>query len=581
MMWRKISLAVVLFGSLIPPTIAPAADDVLTVVPDSALAVAVVNHVDQTQAKIVKLGKQLQVPDGALTVMTGTLTGLRETAKVDKDGALAIAAVPGVDFGGPIPLIIVPTTDYEAFLKNVNAKNVKGKVAEVSIAGQKFLATQKNGFAVLTNEADRKTFKAMLRKTGGAAAPLAALDDWRAEQDACFIALPGGIKFAQQNILAGLAAGKEALAGAGDDTEMALAGLQMYEAMFQAVDKELSHVAVGVQLEEDGTIRVASRTLLVPGGVLAKVAKNAKPFNGDVLAGLPQGEFFIAGGGVIPTQMFGPLMDFSFEMMKTYPGGDQLTEKDVKQLTEISLKSMKDMRSMAMLLGVGEGDGPLYSNMILVVQVENADRYLDTYEGSMREMIALGEKADNPLFKSYQIERIEIEGKSGLKLSMNLDVFFGADQLPEAQDALKMMFGESGSLDVFMVAANPTTVVGAYVSQEPLKAAMKAVGNAELQLTQQEDVKKTLAMLPAGAQVVGLWSPRGTFQFVRRLMDQMQPGAAAMIPELPKTSPLGFTLMVSPDGLETEMVIPADVLSSTAEMIQKFNPAQNGPVVPD
>jgi hypothetical protein len=581
MMWRKLSLAVVLLGSLILPTIAPAADDVLTVVPDSALAVAVVNHLDQTQAKIVKLGKQLQVPDGALTMMTGTLTGLREMAKVDKDGAVAIAAVPGVDFGAPIPLMIVPTTDYEAFLKNVNAENVKGKVAEVTIAGQEFLATEKNGFAVLTNGADRKTFKAMLRKTGGAADQLAALDDWRSEQDAYFIALPGGIKFAQQNILAGLAAGKAAVVEAGENTEMALAGLQMYESMFQAMDKELSHVAVGVQLEDDGAVRVVSRTLLAPNGMLAKAAKKAKPFNGNPLAGLPQGEFFIAGGGVIPTEMYGPLMDFSFEMIKMYPGGDQVSKEDLKKLKEISLKSIGGMRSMAMLLGVGDDETPLYGNMIMVVQVDNADEYLDIYESSMREMIALGEKTDNPLFKSYQLERLEIDGKSGLKLTMNMDVLLGADQPPEAKQALEAMFGDASELDVFMVAANATTVVGSYISQESLKAAIKAVGNAELQLIRQDDVKKTFEMLPSGSQFVGLWSPRGTFQFVRRLMDQMQPGAAAMMPEFPKTSPIGFTLQVSPAGLETEMVIPADVLTSTAELIQKFNPARNGPVVPD
>jgi hypothetical protein len=81
-------------------------------------------------------------------------------------------------------------------------------------------------------------------------------------------------------------------------------------------------------------------------------------------------------------------------------------------------------------------------------------------------------------------------------------------------------------------------------------------------------VKKTVDMLPAGAQWVGLASPRGTLQFVARMMSQMPPNLPIAIPEFPETSPIGFAMKLTPAGLETDLAIPTDVLQATAAVIK-------------
>ena len=52
---------------------------------------------------------------------------------------------------------------------------------------------------------------------------------------------------------------------------------------------------------------------------------------------------------------------------------DVTSEEDIKKLTDISAQSMKGMRSMAMSMGTGGPDEPLYSNLIMAIQVDDAE----------------------------------------------------------------------------------------------------------------------------------------------------------------------------------------------------------------
>ena len=134
---------------------------------------------------------------------------------------------------------------------------------------------------------------------------------------------------------------------------------------------------------------------------------------------------------------------------------------------------------------------------------------------------------------------------------------------------MELMFGTQDELSIYLVAANPHLVVGAYISQERLVKALKSANRTEDQLSGDASVKKTMDMLPVGAQWVGLGSPRGTLQFVGRMMPQMVPNLPIAIPEFPETSPIGFAMKLTPAGLETDLAIPTDVLQATAAVIKK------------
>ena len=547
-----------------------AADDVLKLVPDNALGVVVVNRVGTTNEKLKSLALRLKVPPLDFLSTAKLTLGLREA--LDEKGSVALAAVPSTPNGVPVMVSFVPTGDYAALLKQLQAEAGADGIAKLSVGDKRFVAAQKGGYAVVAEEANQPTLQAVIAATKSIADASPALDAWREENDAYAVATPTGVKFAQQQIQFGLQAAKSQMANQGEQGKAALAGLGMYDALVAAMDKEISHCAAGLRMADDGGIHVVSRTLPVEGGALAKIASQAKPAKASPLAGLPQTPYFVAGGGVFTAGSMKSWMEISFGMMRSYPGGDKLTDEQIKKLSEISLKSMRGMRSMALLMGVGEGDEPLYSRMLLVMKTKDAKAYLDSYEAAMAEMMKIFKDADSPLF-SFESERTEIDGLPVLKLTMNMEPFLmGQGQGPEAKKMLELMFGSGGKMDVYMAAADQQTVVGAYVSPKQLAPAVKAIQEGKPLLTDEAGVAQTAAMLPPGAQWVGLLSPRGGAAFVARMMKAIvPPGTQGVpeIPEFPETPPVGFGVQLSPSGLDTDLAIPAAVLEAISQTVRK------------
>lgn len=559
------------------PAAMTAAEDVLKLVPDNALGAVVVNRVGETNEKLRALALRLKVPPFDFLSTAKLTLGLQEG--LDEKGSVAMAAVPGTATGVPVLISFVPTSDYAALLKQLKAEPGADGIAKVSVGEKEFVTAQKDGYAVVAEEANKATLQAVLAAAKSIAAAAPGLDAWRGENDAYAVATPGGIKFAQQQIQAGLEVAKAQLANQGEQGKTAVAGLGMYDSLIKAMDKELSHCAVGLRMADDGAVHVVSRTLPVEGGALAKAASQAKPAKVSPLAGLPQSPFFVAGGGVFTATSMRSWMEMSFGMMRSYPGGDKLSDADIKKLSEISLKSMRGLRSMALLMGVGQGDEPLYGRMLLAMRTKDAKAYLESYEDSLAEMAKVLKDANSSLFE-FESERIEIEGLPVLKLAMNLEPFLGQQaQVPEAKKMMDLMFGGGGKMNIFMAAADEHTVIGAYVTPQQLAPAVKAIREGKPQLMDEAGVAKTAAMLPQGAQWLGILSPRGAAAFVSRMVKTVTPPGAQVpeIPEFPETSPIGFGVQLSPAGLDTHLAVPADVLEKASETIRKAIAEQKKP----
>ncbi len=553
-----------------------AADDVLKSVPDNALGVVVMNRIGETNDKIRGLALRLKVPPFDLLSTAKLTLGLQEG--LDEKGSVALAAVPSSPNGVPVMVSFVPTGDYAALLKQLKAEAGDGGIATLSAGNKQFLAAQKDGYAVVVEDGNKATLQAVIAADKSIAAASPALDAWRAEADAYAVATPAGVKFAQQQIQVGLQVAKSQMANMGEQGKMALAGLSMYDGLVAAMDKEIQHSAIGIRIADDGGIHVVSRTLPVEGGTLAQLAAQAKPPKASPLAGLPQSPYFIAGGGVMTAASMKSWMNASFGMMRMYPGGDKLSDEDIKQLSKTAVKSMQGLRSMGLLMGVGEGDEPLYGRMLLVMKTKDAKAYLEQYEASLTEMRKVFEKADSKLF-SFETQRMEIDGLPVLKLTMDMEPFLGGQaQGPEAQKMLELMLGSGGKMDVYLAAADQQTVIGAYVTPKQLTPAVKAIQEGKPQLADEAGVAQTVAMLPKGAQWLGFLSPRGAAAFVSRLVTTVTPPGVPVpnIPEFPETAPIGFGVQLSTSGLDTDLVVPAAVLEAVSQTVRKAIAEQRG-----
>jgi hypothetical protein len=374
---------------------------------------------------------------------------------------------------------------------------------------------------------------------------------------------------AQKGLLAGLAMGKAKIAEqGGDQAEMTLRGIQLYEELFKAVDKEITHCAIGVQINEDGDVHILGRSLLARNGTLAKLSKTAGEAPADSMAGLPQGPFVFAGGGPYPASWVKELGGFYTNMMKMYMGLGEIPEDQADRFAKLMTESIKGLRSMGMMMGTVEPGESMYSNMIATMQTTDAKKYLATYGRVVREMGEVFKKADKPLM-SFEAEDIEIDGIKALKMTMDMSFMFGEQEMPpEAEKMIEAMIGEGGKLDMYAAAADDTTVILTYVSKDRLVQTLKAFKEGEAQLCEEPNVAKTAGMLLPGAQWTGFWSPEGTLKLAATMVATIAPQAPIELPEFPSPAPIGFAVKMSPGVVDTDMVIPADVLEAIPEFVK-------------
>lgn len=545
---------------------------VLQVVPSDVLGVAVVKNPEAAQGQVEKLLVDLKLP--VPKALGGMREQLRDVKGLDGTGNFAAAAVPTAG-AGPTMVLFAAVTDFDQFCQSVKAAEAVDGVAKATVGGRPSLIAHKGGYVLLTDSSGEAALKAVLQADKHLAAEVKPLADRIAQTGAYALATPAGIKMAQQQLLAGLAAAKAMIEQqGGEQAKQTAMALGLYESMFQSLDKELTHALIGGRLEPSGAVRVVMGAALTKQGVLAKLGAAAEAPDFDLLAGLPREDFVFAGGGVLPQQWSEHLADFSMTAMKIYFGAADLDEQQMQALIETSKKSMEGMRSMSMLMGVtGEGQ-PLYSKTVLLIKVEDSAEYLRNYAVAMEEMKQLTERMDKPPF-SYDVEKIDIAGKSGLCIRMDMKGMMemaGAPGQPQMENMFELMFGEGGQVSVYMAPKDAKTVIGTYICKERLEQLLKQ--DAVEPLSGEPTVAKTLDLLPKNSHAVGLWSVPGTVRLVSQILRTVQPQIADSLPEFPPTPPVGFAASLSGTRVDLDIVIPGEILKAVAELVQQMQAQQ-------
>lgn len=561
MIWvSALAVCMVFYGA----TASRAAENVLSVVPDGVLGVVTINNVQQANGKIARLAEQMQQPVPDLLALARMTSGLKEG--VDPQGTLALAVLLDSDIS--VPILFVPTNDYAALVKQLGADDADADVAEVVIAGKEAVVGKKGGYAVLVERDHRDTLDTVLASTKSLAAVTAGFGDFPTENDVFAVATPAGIEMAKSGALMGLAIAKKQLEQAGPDAEAAVAGLELYEKLFQSLDKEIACLAAGLQVRPDGSVQLSVRSLLTETGQLTKLAQHVKPAPDGPLAGLPKAPFAFVGGGPFPHEWIEPMMDLSIDMMKAYPGGEGITDEVAEKLARLSAESAEGLRSMSMMFASVQPGRPLYSGVVIAIKTDDAQKYMETYERTVKKMQKLGAELNHPMF-SYSAKKIKIGDVDGLKLTMDMAGIMAAQQVPDALNMMEAMFGEGGELSIFLAPIDENTVLGTYVSKRRLVQAIRAAGDPEAALANNPGIRRTAKMLPAGAQWVGYWSPRGTLQFAKAAVAAITPEAEADIPEFPATPPIGFAMKLTPQIAQADVVVPAAVLKAAAEVFKQ------------
>jgi len=556
-------------------TFAQAAEDVLSVIPEGALGFAVINRLAETDATLQKVGGRMGLPVPGLLAELEKETGIGPG--LDKQGSAAIVLMPGEEIDDePIVLLYAPVTDYQAFIKPLGPESPVDGLMTVKVDRERFLVGQDGGFAVLGEPRHVDVIKAAIASPNRLSAELAPLKDWLNENSAGLVVTRTGVETLAAVIQKGL---REVRAGFADmppefrdQMGPAIAVFEVYEKIFVAMDDNVQTYAAAVRADKGGSIHLTERVRASADSGLAKMLDSIETPDGNLLAGLPSGPFVLAAAGITPNGALEALMDFSIEIMKAMPQIYGLEEGQADKLGELSRESMKGLRSMGFLFGVGKPGDPMFGRMFAVMKVDDAKAYMARYRRVIDEMNELVKDNETSFFGGMKVKDVEIEGMPAIEIRMPVPVTPQAQGMPGYDEMMKAMFGPKKRITTYVAVADDHTIVTAYTNKQALAKCIAAIKDPQKCLSADAGVAKTAGMLPDGALGVIYWSPKGTVDLINQLLPAFVPPTEGefQLPAFPRTPPVGIAVKTAPGEVKSHMVVPNSVLKAIAAYIPKL-----------
>ncbi len=539
-------------------------------IPGDPLGFALIRDLSAIDAKLAAVVKHLQMPIPSALETLQAQTGISEG--FDKNGTAIIALYAGKEGESPLPIIMIPVADFAKFAQNFGDSKEEDGIREVSPAGTESLLAKHGAFAVFGPPSQKDRFKATLAAKGNAKIALPA--DWVAKQDAVVIVLPQGVKTLTALGRAGIAQIKQGMQAAPvpkEQLDAMLAGFELYDQLFTAADKEVSHMAAGFQISDDGGLALNSAVRFSAEGDWSKASAELGARANPGFTALPSGPFLMAFDGVMSKQFAEKMMAFSVQSMQNMAqaAGHPLSADKAKELTTAMRQMMDDVQSMSMLVSPPKPGQSLYDGMLGVMRTADASKFLANYEKGAQATNEVLKQINNPLMAPYEIKRGDVGGIKTVEFSMDMSAMF--EQMgnnPATKPMMQLMFGESSKITAYLADADKNTIVMGY-SREAFRRAHELVRTKGETLNGDADVAKTIELLPGKAQFLALVSPRGLVDMIRTVIQAaVPPGAIPPLPEFPDTPPVGFAAQMGGQGVQTTLVVPSQVLEGIGDYIQ-------------
>jgi hypothetical protein len=556
--------------------------EVLKLIPDDVVAAIVISKLANVDVNVARLSAAIKIPIPAPLAMGKGILGIKDG--IDLQGSAAFVGVATAEDKAPEKIAFLPVSDYSTLIGQLMPEDQGSGISSVKLAGQTMLVGRKNSYAVITSNSPeaRKQLERVLARPEGISTSIAPLQGWVAERDVALIVTTSGIKAFVGGARKVFASVRQSLPQDNPRFQMAQQSFEIYDKLLGGIEQGVSQSAFGLKVEDNGTLRLSSRSRFVEGSELAKLGSGATSPSSAPLSGVPSGPYLMAYHGTIGANAIRMLSDFLFELMKSMPRSEsaaKLTDDDSKQFADAMQKSMQGLRSMSMVMGVPQEGKSLYDNTYGVLKVDDSKTYMENYAVAMSLTSKFYDTINSPMLAKLNVQKIEFEGVAGLQIEMDVKQMLAnatRNQPPGAPNMNAMfetMFGASGKFSTYLVPADQQTVVMVWNEKDHLKQAIAASKTPSAGLATDPGVKATASLLPAGSQWVGFISPAGIMKFGQIIMKTAAPQLAAKIPNFPETQPLGFAARADSGLLDTEFVVPADTLKGIGEYVQQMQSA--------
>ena len=258
-------------GGAVHGVAAPAAEDILKLVPDSAFGFLAINQPAAVDAKFQTLARQVRLPAPSPLAMLKQF-GMGEGLDV-KGMAAMLVLPPQGDNPLPTPILLVPVTDYGKFRGQFQPESTADAVTKMHAPGQTAGVGPRSRRICRTDRrlTPRGGGKNLAARQGTSSRPGVVAKMARPERRAPVVVLSPGVKQLRPGEAGDPA--DERVDGqirgerqGGRATQGNAAVFDVYVKITPGRGETGHRLRAGLQLDKQGVLRVVSRTSLVPGG---------------------------------------------------------------------------------------------------------------------------------------------------------------------------------------------------------------------------------------------------------------------------------------------------------------------------
>ncbi len=571
--------------------------DVLEQVPGDALFVIKINNLKATSEKIGKLAQDLGLaafkpPGEEISPWTDPLGFVQKKTKmtngVNSAGDLGFAYLDPELAGGDEDksmVVLIPVTDYQAFLGNFTDAKTEGGISEVKIGDHDdpgFLANW-GSYAALSPSRD---VVSKAPAAGGLKVPAATAKDV-ASKDAILIA---NFKSLRTKLMPQLQEGREkAIEGiqdeiASDPDTAKFAPLvksvatQVFNAL-EAFVRDTDAATVGLSLGADG-IGISVMSDFQPTSYLGQAFGAAENTAQNVLVGLPAGKYLLFGGSAgDPKVATKVLEDLLSPIVKDAVaiGPDFAAAQDYFDgLMQYASNSTGGAFGMLAPSGTLGADAII---QVLSVQRGDAQKMRDGYKQMMTAQQSLMKAVGMPEDQVRMTFTPNARTVDGISFdSIQSDVNVGDPNDPGAKmatDMLKMMYGPDGPT-VYMGIVDGQLMTAMGIKDEVISGAITATQGKASPLADNAGVKSVAANLPK--QSVGTVYVQLDEIVNTGLSYAKQFGFPMPIQLPPDLPPIGAAVSTEGSALRFDVYVPTQLVQSlVAAGLQAYMGMRGGP----
>lgn len=544
------------------------AEEVLDYLPEDALGFVLVRDVKVTSERFQFLAHSVGVPLPGPLEYFKSVTNI--TAGLDEGGDALVALLPGSRrIDAPQPMVLLPISNYDEFSASIQA-DPSGKLSSVELVGEKILVARQGPFAMLMNPEHRETLKVITSLEPSPVEMLGPWSEWLAEKQISLVVMPEGrnwIRRSSKQLFSRSGSGGSGLQqGLLGRPEIAgllgqlRQGAPVYQAILEGLCTEFEAVAYGLEVDEQANIRFGKRAMLN-----SDMALNEKSPATIQLAGFGDGQFMFAGGSALPTGALEKLIRGYSRVQQRSPElwdlGD-LSPDQWQAHEDATVNVAKHIKSMRFLLVPGEKEEPLLSNLVGVLQVDDAAAFRQAYKAqvAMRNQVLAQSTSDIQL--KWEIADTTIADLPAIEESLDVATAAADPDLPIFNWMIEAALGKDGKLELLWVQTDDNQIVCGMCEQDDITNLIKQLKAEEKGLGESKQIDTTRNLLPK--ESAGLWfiSLQGCAQWANRCFEELlEPVFGFSNPqfELPESPPIGFSLDFPKNQIVSEIVWPREL----------------------